>query len=73
MNLTFPQLLAGAVGALLIYCAITNQTPADVLRMTAGKQKLAPGTNITPMATGQASWGTTSGHSVDPTYHPPKR
>jgi hypothetical protein len=32
VNLTFPQLLAGAVGALLIYCAITNKTPVAALK-----------------------------------------
>ncbi len=31
MNLTFPQLLAGAVGALLIYSAVVNKTPVQVI------------------------------------------
>jgi hypothetical protein len=32
MNLSFPQLLAGSVGALLIYCAIVGKTPVAVLK-----------------------------------------
>lgn len=37
MNLTFPQLLAGSVGALLIYCAIVNKTPVVVLKEAFGQ------------------------------------
>jgi hypothetical protein len=32
VNLSFPQLLAGSVGALLIYCAIVGKTPVAVLK-----------------------------------------
>lgn len=32
MNLSFPQLLAGSVGALLIYCAVVGKTPVQVMK-----------------------------------------
>lgn len=32
MGLTFPQLLAGAIGALLIYAAINKETPVAVVK-----------------------------------------
>jgi hypothetical protein len=77
MNLTFPQLLAGSVGALLIYCAIVGKTPVVALKEALSNQQKAapkpvgPGTTINPVATGQASWGLTTGHSIDPTYRRP--
>lgn len=61
MNLSIPQLLFGGIGALLIYCAVTNQTPVNVIK----GQKVAPGTNIDPVKTGQASADGSSGHNYD--------
>jgi len=40
-TITFPLLLAGSVGALLIYCAIVNKTPAAVLKEAIGQQAAA--------------------------------
>jgi hypothetical protein len=41
-TITFPLLLAGSVGALLIYAAIKNETPVQVIRDAIGQQKPAP-------------------------------
>lgn len=58
MNLSFPQLLAGAVGALLIYCAIVNKTPVTVLKEAWGEAGSGTGigayTRPAGTATGQA-------------------
>lgn len=67
MNLTFPQLLAGSIGALLIYCAVVGKTPVAALKDAFASQATAPGTNINPTATGQASYGLSSGHSINGT------
>jgi hypothetical protein len=48
MNLSFTQLLAGSVGALLIYCAIVGKTPVAVLKDAfANAQPPSGQTNIT--------------------------
>lgn len=39
-TLTFPQLLFAALGALLIYAAITNQSPLAVLSLGLAKGPL---------------------------------
>lgn len=54
MKFTFPQLLAGGIGALLIYCAIVNKTPVQVMKdamngATAPAVKTGSGNN--PAAT----------------------
>jgi hypothetical protein len=37
-TITFPLLLAGSVGALLIYSAVVGKNPVDVVREAIGKQ-----------------------------------
>lgn len=39
MNLSFPQLLFGSIGALLIYAAVTNKTPVGVIQEAMGISK----------------------------------
>jgi hypothetical protein len=65
--MNFAQVLAGSVGALLIYCAIVNKTPAQVIKdvMANNGAALAPGTNIDPVKTGQASADLSSGHDYN--------
>lgn len=64
--MNFAQVLAGSVGALLIYCAIVNKTPAQVIKdVMATNGGLAPGTNINPTQTGQASSNLSSGHDYN--------
>lgn len=64
MNLKFPQLLAGSIGALLIYCAIVNKTPVQVIqdafKSSGGTDKSTFGT-----ASGQASATGSSGHNYN--------
>lgn len=61
MNLSFPQLLAGSVGALLIYCAVVGKTPVAVLKEAfanagtpAGGSVLAPYVRPNNTPTGRA-------------------
>jgi hypothetical protein len=37
VNLSFVQLLAGSIGALLVYCAIVDKTPAQVIKEAMGQ------------------------------------
>jgi hypothetical protein len=60
VNLSFPQLLAGSIGALLIYCAIVNKTPVQVMKEALGQQQAGaqPKPNTRPAGTssGAGSW-----------------
>jgi hypothetical protein len=59
VNLSFPQLLAGSIGALLIYSAIVGKTPVSVLKQAWGETgpgaaTVGPYVRPTTTATGQA-------------------
>jgi hypothetical protein len=71
-TITFPLLLAGSVGALLIYCAVVGKTPPEVLKEVMTNQPAATGglgnytrpntpTGNARSTTGGAGSGTTGG------------
>jgi hypothetical protein len=47
-GLTFPQLLAGAIGALLIYAAIKGETPVKIIQSALSGSSGNAGTGGTP-------------------------
>jgi hypothetical protein len=67
-TITFPLLLAGSVGALLVYSAVVGKNPVDVVKDAIGQQKPAK----QPTAYTGAMWGpyNSSGAGLQPNTFP---